>query len=38
MINSGLLINTIVNTFPGNYLAIKAEYLINLISKWEYDG
>ncbi|XP_026817702.1 UPF0505 protein C16orf62 homolog isoform X1 [Rhopalosiphum maidis] len=33
----GLLINAIVITFPGNYLSMKAEYLINLIAKWEYD-
>lgn len=27
-----------MNTFPGNYLAMKAEYIINLVAKWEYDG
>lgn len=35
---SGLLINAIVNTYPGNYLALKTEYLISLISNWEYEG
>lgn len=38
LIFSGLLINVIVNTFPGNYIATKAEYLINVVAKWEYDG
>lgn len=38
IIFSGLLINTIVNTFPGSYIATKAEYIINLVAEWEYDG
>lgn len=38
IIFSGLLINAIVNTFPGNHIATKAEYLINLVVHWEYDG
>ncbi|XP_050533919.1 VPS35 endosomal protein-sorting factor-like [Daktulosphaira vitifoliae] len=34
---NGLLINSIVNTFPGYYIAQKAEYIVNLISNWQYD-
>lgn len=27
-----------MNTFPGNYLSTKAEYIVNLVAEWEYDG
>lgn len=38
IIFSGLLINAIVNTFPGNHIATKAEFIINSVVHWEYDG
>ncbi|XP_050438834.1 VPS35 endosomal protein-sorting factor-like [Adelges cooleyi] len=34
---NGLLLNTIVNTFPGYYIAQKAEYLVIIVSNWQYD-